>query len=147
MTETTKNLSMVQSKNFRPFSYFRGTLIDGENVYHSPTERTETTEILSMMQRKDFRPFCYFRETFKDGKSVYHSPTEMTETTERLRMAQSKNFRPFSYFRGTLIDGKSDTIVPQKGQKQQKFSEWCKAKISVLSVISVGHLKMVKAIP
>jgi len=58
-------------------------------------------------------------------------------------MVQSKDFRPFRYFRGTFKDGKSDTIVPQKGQKQQKGYAWRKVKISVLSVISVGHLKMV----
>ncbi len=37
-------------------------------------------------------------------------------------MMQRKDFRPFCYFRGTSKDGVSDTIVPQKGQKQQKFS-------------------------
>ena len=83
---------------------------------------TETTEILSMVQRKDFRPFSYFRGTLIDGEKVYHSPTEITEMTERLRMALSKHFRPFCYFRGTSKDGVSDTIVPRKGQKQQKFS-------------------------
>jgi len=57
-------------------------------------------------------------------------------------MMQSKDFRSFSYFRGTFKDGESDIIVPRKGLKQQKFSAWRKAKISVLSVISVGHQKM-----
>ncbi len=80
---------------------------------------TETTERLRMAQSKKFR---YFRRTLKDGENVYHSPTEITEMTERLRMALSKHFRPFCYFRGTSKDGVSDTIVPQKGQKQQKFS-------------------------
>ena len=45
---------MVRSKDFRPFRYFRGTLIDGERVNHNPTEMTETTERLRMVLSNDF---------------------------------------------------------------------------------------------
>ncbi len=60
MTETTERLRMVRSKDFRPFRYFRGTLIDGERVNHNPTEMTETTERLRMVRSNDFCSFrCY----------------------------------------------------------------------------------------